>query len=48
MRVDGEEKRSEHGALGHSSDQSSGNKEESAEIETVWPVGWEDHGYNAL
>ena len=48
MGAAGKEKRSEHGALGHSSDQSSGNKEESAEIETVWPVGWEDHGYNAL
>lgn len=36
--MDGEEKRSEHRALGHSDDQRGGDQEESAEMEKAWPV----------
>lgn len=42
MRVDGEEKSSEHRAPGHSDDQRVSDQEESAEIEKAWPVTGED------
>lgn len=45
--MEGKEKRSELGALGHSDIQRMGD-EESAKTEKVWPVRWEGHHRGAL